>query len=247
MWDDARALNAIAAVLTGLAVVALLTAAVAWLARRPAFAFDEVVLTTPLKRASAPRLEAALRADLAGTFFTMNLERGRAALAGQPWVRQVSLRRQWPHRLEVAVEEHEPLARWNDNALVDTYGEVFEAPYKGDLPRFGGPQGSADEVARRYREWGAALAPLHLEVRELHRSARGGWHLELAGPGGPFGIELGRDDAEAHLARFIAIYPRTVAALERAGTRVEQVDLRYRNGFAARIPGFRERPAKKAA
>jgi len=27
---------------------------------------------------------------------------------------------------------------------------------------------------------------------------------------------------------------------------VEQVDLRYRNGFAARIPGFREKPARKS-
>jgi hypothetical protein len=38
-----------------------------------------------------------------------------------------------------------------------------------------------------------------------------------------------------------------VGALARAGTAVATVDLRYRNGFAARIPGFREKPAKKAA
>ncbi len=35
--------------------------------------------------------------------------------------------------------------------------------------------------------------------------------------------------------------------LARSGTPIEYVDLRYRNGFAARVPGFKERPPKKAA
>ena len=33
----------------------------------------------------------------------------------------------WPDRLEVDVEEHVALARWNDAALVNTHGEVFAA------------------------------------------------------------------------------------------------------------------------
>jgi hypothetical protein len=49
------------------------------------------------------------------------------------------------------------------------------------------------------------------------------------------------------LNRFVAYYARTVGALARAGTGVEYADLRYRNGFAARVPGFRERAVKKAA
>jgi hypothetical protein len=41
------------------------------------------------------------------------------------------------------------------------------------------------------------------------------------------------------------VYERTIGTLGRAGTRIEHVDLRYRNGFAARVPGFRERTQKK--
>ena len=44
----------------------------------------------------------------------------------------------------------------------------------------------------------------------------------------------------------MAAYGRTIGALARSGTRVGEVDLRYRNGFAARVPGFREKPAKRA-
>jgi hypothetical protein len=45
--------------------------------------------------------------------------------------------------------------------------------------------------------------------------------------------------------RFSAAFARTIGALDRAGTTIAQVDLRYRNGFAARVPAFRERPPKK--
>jgi len=244
MWDDARQLNAVAAVLTGCAVVALLVGTLSWLARRPAFAIREVVVTTPLQRASAVHLEATIRSDVAGTFFTTRLDRAREALTRLPWVRSVALRRQWPDRLEIAVEEHVPLARWNRVALVNTFGEVFDASCKDELPSFGGPEGSSAEVVSRFRAWGRVLAQVRLEVRGLETSPRGGWRVEVASGAGPLGLDLGRDDPDARLARFVTLYPRTIAALERAGTRVEHVDLRYRNGFAARIPGFKERTVK---
>ncbi len=40
------------------------------------------------------------------------------------------------------VSEHEPLARWNDAALIDTEGEVFSADFDGELPQFTGPEGT---------------------------------------------------------------------------------------------------------
>ena len=247
MWDDARRINTLSGMLVLLAVALLAWGATAWLVRQPAFAFREIVVRGPLVRANAAHLEAVIRDELVGTFFTMNLDRSRTALARVPWVRRVGLRRQWPHRLEVTVEEHAPLARWNDAALVNADGEVFSASFDGDLPQFAGPEGSSAELALRYSEWGEALAPLGLSVRELTLSARGGWQLIAAAGARPLTIEMGRDEPAARLARFIAVYERTIAALDGAGTRIEHVDLRYRNGFAARVPGFRERAPKKPA
>jgi len=162
-------------------------------------------------------------------------------------VRNVALRRQWPHRLEIEVDEHAPFARWNDAALVNSRGEVFNAEWKDDLPQFQGQDGRAAEMTAQYNAWTGRLAPLSLAVRTLRLSARGSWHIDAIGPQGPLAIELGRDDADARLARFVAAQPRTLGALAKAGTRVEYVDLRYRNGFAARVPQFREKAVKPAA
>jgi cell division protein FtsQ len=247
MWDDAKALNALAATLAVMAVVAVIASLVAWAGRQSAFAYREVVVTTPLKRASAPHLEAVIREELAGTFFSMNLEAARAAIGRVPWVRGVALRRQWPHRLEVSLDEHEPLARWGDAALVDTTGATFVARHAGKLPRFDGPEGYAPEIASRYAEWSAALAPLALEVAGVEVSPRGGWKLRTVREGTALTLELGHDEPGARLARFVGAYARTVATLQREGVAVEHVDLRYRNGFAARVPAFKEGAPRKAA
>ena len=109
MWDDAKQLNAVAAALALVALLALAWGAVAWALRQPPFAFREVVVHGTLERASAAHLEAAIREELTGTFFTMNLDRARSALTRVPWVRNVALRRQWPQRLDVTIEEHAPV------------------------------------------------------------------------------------------------------------------------------------------
>jgi cell division protein FtsQ len=247
MWDDARQLNAIAVTLMLIAVAFLAWAMVGWVTRLSAFEYREVVVTTPLARTSGAHLEAVIRSELRGTFFTMDLDAARAALTRVPWVRSVALRRQWPRRLEIEVDEHEPLARWNDSALVSTRGEVFTANWAGELPEFTGPDDQSKLMVDRYREWGALLAPLALSLHGLRLSARGGWQLQAQDADGALTLDVGRDDVTGRLARFVAVYARTVGVLARTGKPVDHVDLRYRNGFAARMPGFREKTSRKVS
>ena len=247
MWDDARQLNAIAATLTVIALAFLAWALVGFATRLSAFDYREVVVTTPLVRANGAHLEAVVRSELRGTFFTMDLEAARAALRRVPWVRSVALRRQWPRRLEIEVDEHEPFARWNDSGLVNMRGEVFYANWAGDLPELRGPDGQSALMLARFREWTRMLAPLDLKLTALTLSPRGGWQLRAMDDRGALTLDVGRDDVQGRLARFVDVYGRTVAVLARAGKRVEHVDLRYRSGFAAQMPGFREKATRKVS
>jgi len=244
MWDSPRALNLLALGLAALGVVLLVWGGIAWAVRQPAFALTRVVIDGPLRRANPAHLEAVVREELRGTFFTLKLREARASLERVPWVKTVALRRQWPDTLRITVIEHQPLARWTDGALVDTEGEVFTAEYAGELPQLAGPEGSAAAVTAQFRDYGAALEERALAIATLRLSARGGWQIRTAGSA-PLTIEMGRNDPAERLARFIGDYARTVGALARAGTRVDYVDLRYRNGFAVRVPGLTEKPARK--
>jgi cell division protein FtsQ len=246
MWDNPRQLTAVALGFALLAVALFGWGAVAWAVRQPAFALRQIVIAGSLSQVNPANLEAVVREELRGNFFTMRLADARTSLERVPWVRSVALRRQWPNRLEISVVEHTPLARWNDNALVNKEGEVFVADYDGDLPQFTGPDGAAGEMTARFADFGADLRRAGLAIGEMHLSARGGWELKTAAPP-ELTIALGRTEPGLRLARFVDYYAKSIGALIRAGARVEYADLRYRNGFAARIPAFRERVVKKAA
>jgi cell division protein FtsQ len=244
MWDNPRQMNLLALLFAFVAVALLFWGAITWSIRQPAFALRQVVIVGALKRVNPAHLEAVIREELRGTFFTLNLPEARTSLQRVPWVKGAALRRQWPNRLQIALTEHEPLARWIEGALVDTQGEVFSAEFAGELPQFSGPDDSAALVAARFHEYGAALAARSLAISELRLSPRGGWQLRASGAAA-LAIELGRNEPGERLSRFVAYYPRTVAALARAGSHIDYIDLRYRNGFAVRVPGFAEKPARK--
>ena len=76
-------------------------------------------------------------------------------------------------------------------------------------------------------------------------SPRGGWQLRTAG-GAALAIDLGRNAPIERLSRFVLYHARTVGAFSRAGTRIDYVDLRYRNGFAVRVPAFAEKSPRRS-
>jgi cell division protein FtsQ len=231
MWDNPRLLNLAAGVLVGVASLLLAIAAIQLLLRSEFFPLRELELTSAVAQTSRAEIEAAVRERLGGNFFAVELEELRSALERLPWVRRVALRRHWPDRVEVTIEEHEVLARWGDSALVNTYGERFQGKSDAPLPVFVGPAGSEGEIARRYARFAAILAPVGGKLERVTLSSRFAWQLRLANG---VHIVLGRDAdaAEARLKQFVAVYPTTLAGARR----YEYVDLRYPNGFALRLP-----------
>jgi cell division protein FtsQ len=233
MWDNPRLLNAAAGFLVGLAALAFAFTGLHWLLRAAPFPVRIVELRTPLKQASREEVEAALARHGAGNFFALRIDELRAAIERLPWVRAAAVRRVWPDRLEITIEEHVALARWGADALVNTHGERFSASADAALPLFMGPPGSEAEVTRRYTRFSALLAPLGSPLERIALSQRHAWQLRLAS-----GVQLtlGRDAdlAEQRLARFVEAYARALGD----GARLpEVVDLRYPNGFAVRVKG----------
>jgi cell division protein FtsQ len=238
MWDDHRLLNQIAGALFGLCALTLAYAAVVTVIRLPAFAFREVRVSGGIAHTTREQVEAIAR-DLQGTFFTLDLEEARARFEKLPWVRGATVRRAWPDALDVSLEEHVPLARWQDVGLVNTHGERFAAATPAVLPVFVGPDDAAAEMAQHYVQFRDALSVIGRAPVEVRLAGRRAWSVRL--DDGKV-LELGRQDVVARLARFASVYPRLAARLPAERSRI---DLRYPNGFAVRVPSLRwgDRPA----
>jgi len=230
MWNNARLLNALANALYGLAVVLTLYGLLIVIMQLPVFPLRSVEVTGRITRTTHDQVRAIAVEQLKGNFFTLDLDAARAAFQKLPWVRRATLRRHWPDRLEVDVEEHVVLARWRDSALVNTYGEVFEAATSEVLPVFSAPEGTTAEVAQRYEAFRALLEPLGKRPVQVVLSERRAWQLRLND--GEV-LELGRSQMEERLQRFASTYGRTLAQLPH---RPYRIDLRYSNGFAVRPP-----------
>jgi cell division protein FtsQ len=239
---DVRLMNAVASTVYVLAAMALAALALAWLARTPWFAIRAIQLEGEMTRNSAETIRASAAPRLAGNFFSVDLGKTREAFEGVPWVRRAVVRRVWPDRLVVTIEEHRVAALWNgeerDDRLVNTHGEVFSADV-GDiadeaLPSFGGPEGSAAQLLSMYRRLTPLMRRLQVEIEQLHQSSRGSWRV-LLDTGAV--LELGRgsdDEVAARCDRFV----RTIAQVTgRYRQPLEYADLRHADGYAVRLRG----------
>ncbi len=231
MWDNAPLLRGIANALFGLSLVLVLYGAVRYVLRLPVFPLLAVELTAAPQRVSHEQLEKVVHEQISGNFFTVDLERTRQVFEQLPWVRKVSVRRKFPWKLEVELEEHVALARWNGTALVNTHGEVFSAQTEQVLPAFIGQPDTSSQVAQMYGELSGALQPMQQQIVQISLSPRFAWQVKLDSG---MVLELGREEMQQRMARFVSVYPYSLAALARP---VNHVDLRYRNGFAAYLPG----------
>ena len=227
MWDNAALLRSIANALFVFSACAVLYGAAYYATHLPGlFPLHSVRLSAAPQRVDAAEVLQVVRNEVHGNFFTVDIERLRQSLEKLPWVRNVSIRREFPQRLAVRLEEHHALARWNNNALVNRQGEIFAANIGQALPRFTGQDGAAADVAQHYAQFSQQVAALDLQVTQLALSPRHAWQLRLSNG---MVLELGREDMQQRLARFVEVYPYSLAAIQ---SKVKFVDLRYRNGFA---------------
>ncbi len=240
---DVRLMNGVASTVYLLGALALLAAAVLWLTRAPLFTIRAVRLEGELTRNSVNTIRANAMPALAGNFFSVNLQKTRAAFESVPWVRRATVRRVWPDRLVVLLEEHRAAATWagedGNDRLVNTHGEVFEANL-GDvedegLPAFAGPDGTSVQVLAMYRRLQPVFARLGLEVDALGLSGRGSWRVALDGGAT---LELGRGSEEEVVARtdrFVRTFPQLAARYQRQP--LAYADLRHTDGYAVRLRG----------
>lgn len=246
MWNDVRTLNALTNLLLGLVALALLATGVWWLVQRPLFTLHTIkienVAQEPLRRVNALTIRASALPQIKGNFFTADLKSVRVAFESVPWVRRAMVRREWPNKLIVTLEEYRALGTWGDNGkLLSDKGDVFvanlaEAEDDGRLLEFAGPEGSEKEVFTRYVELSDWFARTGLKPESVKLSSRYAWSVAMDSG---MVVELGREQNDVSLKervdRLVSVYPQL---LERLNGKIAHVDMRYPNGLALKADGL---------
>ncbi len=241
---DVKLMNIAAAALYSVCVVLLIAAGLWWTVRHPLFAISGISVHGDVSHNSALTLRANVAPRLAGNFFTVNLAAARQVFESVPWVRQAVVRREFPNRLRVQLQEHKAVALWgsdSESKLLNSFGEVFEANVgeveQEGLPRLSGPDAQSGEVLQMLRTIGPLFEPMDLMVDKLALTARGSWQLQLD-TGGV--IELGRGSIEevaTRTQRFLQSLTQVASRYARRPDALVSADLRHQDGYALRLRG----------
>ena len=215
-----------------------------WAAGLPIFDIAGITVTGEVTHNSTLNLRANVTPRIGGTFFTVDLTQVRGVFESVPWVRQAVVRRDFPNRLLVKLQEHQAVAYWGsegDSQLINSYGEVFEANVgeveQEILPRLSGPEGQSVEVLNMYRKLKPLYATLGLELEQVELTGRGSWRVHLSNGAD---IEMGRGSTEEvtdRVQRFLKTLTQVATRYGRHANSVESADLRHDNGYAVKLRG----------
>jgi len=181
------------------------------------------------QRVAPVQIEEAVAPFRGAGFLSVDLDGLQSSLEKIPWVDRARVERHWPKSLRVVITEHVAAARWGDDGLMNTRGELFlphAAHVPPELPQLIGPEGTEEEVAKLYLESYPRLLAVGMRLAKVELDPRGAWQLTLAN-----GVEvrLGRQNVHERLERFLRVASPLVAA---RSDEVGYVDLRYSNGFS---------------
>lgn len=241
---DVRLMNITASALFVVFALMLAAAVVDWAARHPVFAIRAIAVSGEVTHNNAVTLRANVAPRLSGTFLTMDLTRARHAFEAVPWVRQAVVRREFPNRLKVQLQEHQAVAYWGREAeskLLNNFGEVFEANLgeveQEDLPRLHGPDGQAAQVLATYQTLQPLFDNSQMVLEQLELTAHGGWRARLDTGAA---LELGagsRVEVLARTQRFLTTLTQVTARYGRKPNALQTADLRHEDGYAIRLAG----------
>ncbi|MYJ52746.1 MAG: FtsQ-type POTRA domain-containing protein [Gammaproteobacteria bacterium] len=218
--------------------------------------FTEVRINHQYGNRGQDLVREAVLSGLDGNFFSADIERLEEIVSDIPWISSVSIRRQWPSTLIVAIAEINPVVRWYDSEWITYSGEVLDIPpflapdEYAHLPMMSGPQGDEPELldaffswSDKFGAWGLALDSFRVDEGRI-------WHFELslgalsksrflsasegetpAAAQATVKMEVDEENAGERIPRFVASLDRYL--IDRF-EEIRSIDLRYTNGFAIR-------------
>lgn len=225
----------------------------------PWFSINSMKIIGDSQFHNALTLRANVLPQLTGNYFNLNLRQTQKAFESLPWIRSAVVQREFPNQIRVSLTAHTPIARWTSldssvtpeaktdveiEHLLNVQGEVFETSGgqidTDSLPALSGPVRKASDVLSLYQSLQSSLQThakgTNWQIVQLSLNPLGMWRAVLDNKAV---LELGSGTKEEILVRTT----RWLIAVPELRNKynahsLQNVDLRYPNGFATRLSGI---------
>lgn len=184
-------------------------------------------LLSATHQVSQTEVDSAIEPYLGLSFWEIPLTKIQADLTRLDWIKNAEVKRQWPNTLYVYINEQKPVARWNDDGLINGYGEVFfPQAFNGyeNLVRLEGELEDSSAVLQQLIVWQTQFDQLDMLIARLSYFNKV-WRISvLDGPD----IVVDSQAKEEKILRFVRAFPQLDKTLRKSA---RSYDLRYSNGF----------------
>jgi cell division protein FtsQ len=241
---DVRLMQWTATVMLGLTFVMCVASGISWLLRHPVFSIQSITVNGNVTHSNPVTLRANVMPQLTGNFFTLNLLQARQAFEQIPWIRSALVRREFPNRLSVTLNEFQPAAVWGgegDGKFLSVEGAIFEVNAdevdSEALPILKGPEAQAQTVLEMYKFLKPRMDKMDMSLNKLELSQRGSWSAQLESGAT---LELGHGSQQEigdRLQLFFKTVTQIASRYGRTASSLLSADLRYENGYALRLRG----------
>lgn len=205
-----------------------------WLQDEQRLPVQQIVFSGELLVLDHDALSELVLKKAKGSFFALDVNYVHKLMEEQPWVLSASIRKRWPSKLYIHIIEQKAVASWNDDFLINRYGDIFDGKSSlskekvheiAKIPQLFGPGGSEKTALTGYTNMQKLLNNSGQKIAQLILSERFAWQVELESK---IVLKLGRQDYINRLQRYIDLYP----LLKQQDKLVDYVDLRYDTGLA---------------
>lgn len=226
-------------------ILILLAAGLFWLYLRPGFLLSSIDVNVVGNKdvITAPMLAQNLKGKVVGNYFTVDIKEIMESLQEIPWVKDVSVSRKWPNRLDITLYLHKPIATWGSQELLAEDGAIFvanQAMVEGveKLPDIYGPRADRMEIYKIFKDAQGVCSEKGFDALSLKRTENSGWIFVFKRPEGePIKIIFKGSDTRkvliAKLKQVIEDLPKIVAHL---GKQPTELDARYDKAIAVVRP-----------
>jgi len=199
--------------------------------------------------ASRARVMRVFAGDTGRSLYLLPVAERRRKLLAVDWVKDATVMRLWPNRVEVWIQERRPVAfaqlpparpgAASRTALIDADGVLLELPPRSnyDLPVLTGLRRRQSEASRAARVRGAMrmmsdIGPLGRQISEVDVSDPDNLKATMAVEGRVVVLWLGRENFRTRLRNFLAHYPE----IHRRAPQAAAFDLRIDDRITALNP-----------
>ena len=167
------------------------------------------------------------------SFFNFNINILKKELEKIEWIKSVNVRRVYPNEVKLSIEEHRPVAIWNNiNYLNDSGKMFFVNKISKDLPRLNSNYNRSDVLFEYFSLFSTNLLKnkINAKIVEINENDIKSLSILLSSD---ISVKFGSKDVRNKIIMFFKIYKALNARLNTSDLKkIRYIDMRYSNGFS---------------